>query len=717
MDLLRRGRLVLRRPIGRPLRGYLRGNALLVTIALLGALLVSCSQSSDGQEAAWTVPNEGGTGQLSTGVELSVPAGALPGGTKVTSKPGSPAALKAAGDWRSSPAGSKGPSVVTEVVAIDAGSATLAKPGTLRLKVKDEPIEPDLAFVATFDEKRSVWVPVGGDFNPTARTLTVTIDHLSIWAGFAWAVDAVKQTVLDVAREVFGPRIVPLPAISCPASTVVSLEVSGVKQLDTCLTSGAGGAVSLKVRNSRAYALALLSQAGSAKLDETLGLSQVVRGLLGKVVDTPGTIYLPSGATATISLNLPPGASAQVVTDVDMNAYLLDAIYLSVEVYLATYTTLLGKATVEDEAFSAALGSSVDLPRCAEHALGLARVGDALSRDAMNKWGKAAFDCVGTALEAMSKSAATEVVEKLAGLLSIAGLVIGIIRTVIASGEILGDIFTNTVAYLPAYTLLTLKAQPTPSPPVPSEPGPAKPNPDQRDGNPNPSPPGGNGDANKTVTTPPPVRPQQVKISSKMGWQSTPWEIVPGPSFGIHQVSGRWSTDHVNVPYVGIEGYSPDADARIYQGCKLDPNLPYGVMLARIDNGPAFVVGPGHPFTPSAGGPVPADSRYRPMPGRQRWVPRSGVGLGYLTLDRAVNTVGALSDSTASPSLAQGPEESVVLATIPNGAHQGVRRCRTNGRLLAGSKNSRCPIAASVPPVVGHVAPDGPSHTIGAGRG
>jgi hypothetical protein len=60
----------------------------------------------------------------------------------------------------------------------------------------------------------------------------------------------------------------------------------------------------------------------------------------------------------------------------------------------------------------------------------------------------------------------------------------------------------------------------------------------------------------------------------------------------------------VNLPYVGIEGYSQAADAQIFQGCKMDPNLPYGILLARIGDGPAFTMPPGRSFGAPGSGPV-----------------------------------------------------------------------------------------------------------------
>jgi hypothetical protein len=56
-------------------------------------------------------------------------------------------------------------------------------------------------------------------------------------------------------------------------------------------------------------------------------------------------------------------------------------------------------------------------------------------------------------------------------------------------------------------------------------------------------------------------------------------------------VEGSWSVDYRNWPYVGISGYPPDVDRQIYQECKLDSSLAYGVLLAREGDGPAFPVG------------------------------------------------------------------------------------------------------------------------------
>lgn len=442
-------------------------------VILIGTLLTSCTKSS----STWKVGADGGTRRLGSNLEITLPPGAVPAGAAVKLKKEGPSpATEAAGRWRSGQDGaSTGPSLVTDVFSIDSGPATLALPAVLRFRTNYRSIDPGLAFAATFDEQSQRWVPVGGDYDPTTQMLTVTTEHLSSWAGFTWAPESVRQILQDTVRKLLGPRVVPLPPISCSVGGQsrppegVSLEVGGVQDLDTCMTGGDNSTVDLKIRNPRSYPLVLVAAVGSATLAETPGLSQTLRGLLGQVTNKPGTIYLPSGATANVHLELPPGSSAQVVTDADMYAYLLEAISLAVEVYAATYTTLLGAATADQEIIAEAIGSAVDLPRCAETALGLAALGN-LNREAMSKWGKAAFDCTGAAANSLTASTLKGVAKDVALILSVVAFVVRAVRTVVASGEILGDMLTNTVNYLPTSTVLTLRAGAGPGGPAPGNP-------------------------------------------------------------------------------------------------------------------------------------------------------------------------------------------------------------------------------------------------------
>jgi hypothetical protein len=73
-----------------------------------------------------------------------------------------------------------------------------------------------------------------------------------------------------------------------------------------------------------------------------------------------------------------------------------------------------------------------------------------------------------------------------------------------------------------------------------------------------------------------------VQVSSRTGWQPTGLGR-PGERFAFQYISGSWSVDYRNFPYVGMEGYSDAVDRQIYQGCKLNQTWNYGLMLAQTD--------------------------------------------------------------------------------------------------------------------------------------
>ena len=90
-----------------------------------------------------------------------------------------------------------------------------------------------------------------------------------------------------------------------------------------------------------------------------------------------------------------------------------------------------------------------------------------------------------------------------------------------------------------------------------------------------------------------------VSISSTTGWQKTPVHLKSGEKFTVTYVSGSWSVDYRNFPYVGPGGYSGQEDAKIYQGCKIDTTETYGVLLGSVGSPPdgAFPIGQGGTFS------------------------------------------------------------------------------------------------------------------------
>ena len=94
------------------------------------------------------------------------------------------------------------------------------------------------------------------------------------------------------------------------------------------------------------------------------------------------------------------------------------------------------------------------------------------------------------------------------------------------------------------------------------------------------------------------------EVDSTRGWQPTSLAVTAGQQVTLSAV-GKWSVDARNFSFVGPQGYTPQEDARIYQGCKVDPSQPYGVLLVRFGDDHGFqVVGAAGTLTAHYSGPV-----------------------------------------------------------------------------------------------------------------
>jgi hypothetical protein len=91
-----------------------------------------------------------------------------------------------------------------------------------------------------------------------------------------------------------------------------------------------------------------------------------------------------------------------------------------------------------------------------------------------------------------------------------------------------------------------------------------------------------------------------VDVSAKQGWQSTPVTLQKGGDYVVDYLSGKWTVDYRNFPYVGPQGYPPDIDKQIYQGCKIGSQWSYGKLLAIVGQGstwsPIVKIGRGTPY-------------------------------------------------------------------------------------------------------------------------
>jgi len=86
----------------------------------------------------------------------------------------------------------------------------------------------------------------------------------------------------------------------------------------------------------------------------------------------------------------------------------------------------------------------------------------------------------------------------------------------------------------------------------------------------------------RCTTTPNVSESSTVTVSSTTGWQETPVSLKTGETFAVTYVSGSWTVDYRNFPYVGPGGYSAQVDGEIYQGCKVDTSETYGVLLGSV---------------------------------------------------------------------------------------------------------------------------------------
>lgn len=96
-----------------------------------------------------------------------------------------------------------------------------------------------------------------------------------------------------------------------------------------------------------------------------------------------------------------------------------------------------------------------------------------------------------------------------------------------------------------------------------------------------------------------------VVSATKVGWTRAPVEVQRKDLYVVRYVSGRWTVDFRDLPYVGPNGYSPGRDRQIWQGCKPFRAFPYARLLGRVgNNGVVLSIGDGGLFTSDDVGPV-----------------------------------------------------------------------------------------------------------------
>lgn len=109
--------------------------------------------------------------------------------------------------------------------------------------------------------------------------------------------------------------------------------------------------------------------------------------------------------------------------------------------------------------------------------------------------------------------------------------------------------------------------------------------------------------AGPVTNSTPTATPTSWTVSATEAWQPTNLTLRRGDKLSIRVISGSWTVNKRNSPYVAANGYPHTTDQRIHQGCKINAKWPYARLLGRITGaGTAFPLGTGETVTADANG-------------------------------------------------------------------------------------------------------------------
>lgn len=207
-----------------------------------------------------TIPAEGTTLAIPGGASVGIPAGAVPPGTTGSIS----AALPSGGPTDAWPADPIGPTWT-----IEAGAGALAKPVTLTLPFDEGALplgaDPAGLLLAYRDPATGSWVPVPSTVDPTAQTVTATVDHLSDWGLFTIDWDYWVAFIKQAASGNLGDflngvvTITGKCATKSPVFTVDNGSANGM--VKGCITSSTKTSAKLRITNLRAFRLKLFGSA------------------------------------------------------------------------------------------------------------------------------------------------------------------------------------------------------------------------------------------------------------------------------------------------------------------------------------------------------------------------------------------------------------------------------------------------------------------------
>ena len=395
------------------------------------------------------------------------------------------------------------------------------------------------------------WIPVPSKYDAAAGTVSARVSHFSTWAPFAWLTTQLKQWATAAVKNVLGLGAVPGP--DCGGAKPVPVTDSNPSHhtIGACAAQAAGlpfGNVQTKIVNLRQYPVDLSYPASTGSSCGSYGKCIQVTSQddlwlkLGSALSLgQDSVLVPGGSAANAIDYVRPGSSASFQTAVDGPAAVMGDLEAGIN-FLVTIVATKYKSVATASTTVDALLTNSCLTQVAKQATG------PLTAATTGSLTSAAAGCLATVVP--------DVLDKLR--LKTASFLWAAITTGInfVSQSFSTGLWGPYDQVVGGHVLTVAGPVPQPTPaPTPT---------------PSPSPilsPG------KSVT---------VTVSSTQFWQPTGIYLTQGQQYTVQYISGSWTVDYRNFPYVGPGGYSDQVDAKIYQDCKFDGNVNYAVLFGEV---------------------------------------------------------------------------------------------------------------------------------------
>jgi hypothetical protein len=230
---------------------------------------------------------------------------------------------------------------------------------------------PDAALLVYYDTADGRWQPATADYDPSTRTLSATVGHLSVWSVLQISPQQALATAASVLKAFFGVANSAQPA--CPGSG--RLAALGVKVTSDpgdlvkwCADNGSTGPV-LRLASNRTYAMeADYRSDWSASLAGALDpvTAAIVKSLpaLSLRASGPGvsTSIIPGGQELDVSART--GTSGTVLLGPTAEGIIVDAMLYAADTLAMTFGDIPGASRSDPEETAKAIAMAFDDEKC-----------------------------------------------------------------------------------------------------------------------------------------------------------------------------------------------------------------------------------------------------------------------------------------------------------------------------------------------------------------